>query len=638
MRRLSSVFVFIAVTLAVAPGAALAVEPHPQTGPLPGFPRERGVIPVVGSSAAMAAHEQQVNGAFSAARTEAHAVEPSRQGGSCPAEPYAFTQDVCYQGGPVLRKPIVHLIFWLGPTLLGNHTTPTTLHVSAFPSLYRSTIERYFTDVAHDKGGLTDVYAVDPQYSDTQGAGVNDSAFEASDVQVDEKAFPSRTEKECPGFAEGVAEGPCVLDSDIQEQVELLAGTPNAGLGSIYFVFTAPGVSSCAAFGCSYHVYCAYHGDFGGNGLTPGNQTIYANMPFAAPGVCDSGVHPNEAEDKGTDAAIDVTSHEFNEAITDPLGSQCKNAATGECEPFSWTDIIGQEMADKCLPPETTIGGIYGEPLGKTAFTSGFYNQLIDSNPYWTQTEWSNQAGAFEGRCVQRMLPTAFTAPTEAKATVPATFDGASSGEAGDPAVYWVWSFGDRMQAGTPEAKTAHTYAQAGVYTVTLTAFDAYGNSNTHTMSVSVGAAPPPPPPPPAPEPITFTRTVTVLVPSEPTSYSAAQLAQKLGLPPNGTTLSGRGVIGFGHAECPPACTLVVRLYATRHATVHRRRVVKRVFIGALTTSIAAKGTGTLALTLNATGRKLLHKGHRLSAQLLVTVTGREGGSWQLTRMLTLTR
>jgi hypothetical protein len=638
MIKLSWGLASLAAVLAVGVGTAWAVEPHPQAGALPGFPRERGVVPVVGSSSAMSAHERQVNGAFGAARTEGRTIEPNPGGGGCPPEPYAFTQDVCYHGGPVLRKPIVHLIFWLGPNVAG---VPTTLHVKAFPSLYRSTIERYFTDVAHDKGRATDVYAVDPQYSDTQGPGVNESTFEASNAEIDTKAFPSRTEKECPGFVASIAEGPCVLDADIQKEVESVAGTPNAGLGSIYFVFTAQGVSSCAGFGCSYSAYCAYHGDFGGNGFTPGNQTIYANMPFAVPKVCDSGVHPNEAEDEGTDAAIDVTSHEFNEAITDPIGSQCKSFAKGECEPFSWTDIIGQEIGDKCLPPETTIAGIYGEPLGKTTFESGFYNQLIDGNPYWTQTEWSNEAGRFEGRCVQRMLPTSFTPPAEAKATVPATFDGSPSGEAGDPAVYWVWSFGDGMQVGTPEPTVSHTYAVSKTYEVTLTAFDRYGNSNTHTMTVAVGAAPPPPPPSPpptAPEPITLTKTITVLVPVEPTAYSAAQIAGKLGLPANGATRSGLGTIALGHAECPPACTVGLRLYATVRATVHHRRVVKRVLIGSLTTAIAAKGTGTLALTLNGSGRKLLRKSRRLSTQLNVAVTGKEGGSWQILRTLTLTR
>lgn len=629
---------YLVALLALNVGSAWAVEPRPETGALPGFPRERGVVPVIGSPSAMAAHEQQINSALGAASAEGKTLEPNPDGVTCPVEPYAFIQDVCYEGGPVLRKPAVHLLFWLGPNVGG---IPTTLNVREFPPLYRPMIERYFADVAHDKGVSTDVYAVDPQYHDAQ-PGVNESEFAARNTTLDAKAFPAHSSSECPGAVEGVAEGPCVLDKDIQREVELAAGTSTAGLGNIYFVFTAPGVSSCANFGCSYTAYCAYHSDFGGNGVTPGNQTIYANMPYAAPEVCDSGVHPNEEHDKGTDAAIDVASHEFNEAITDPIGSQCKSVAEKECEPLSWTDIIGQEIADKCLPPETTISGIYGEPLGKTAFEYGYYNQLINGHPYWTQTEWSNAAGiwsdasqSFEGHCVQRMLPTAFTLPADARATVPAVFDGSASGEAADPVKYWVWSFGDGMRASTAEAKTSHTYAQPGTYAVTLTAFDAYGNSNAHTTTVSVGAAPPPPP---APEPIVFTRNVNVLVPVEPTAYTASQLASKLGLPASGTRLSGLRPITIGHAECPPACTVTVRLYALEHATVHGHRLVKRVFIGALTTKVAAKGSRKLALKLNATGRKLLRKSHRLSAQLLVSVRGREGGSWRMTRRVTLTR
>jgi hypothetical protein len=618
--------------LSIATGVASAVEPHSQAGRLPGFPRERGVIPVLDSPAAMSVHERLVNGAFSAARAEQHAVEPNESSVRCP-EGFAFTQNTCYHGGPVLRGVTVHLIFWLGPNVAG---TPSPLtNVKPFPPLYRSMIERYFTDVAHDKGVPTDVYAVDPQFFDETGRGVNESQFSAGgDVSLDSEAFPVHTPEQCSDPTE-FSEGPCLLDSDLQKEVTRVAGEKgwSTGLGNIFFVFTAPGVGSCARFGCAYQAYCAYHSDFGGDGVTPGPQTVYADMPYAAPGACSSGVHPNEAKDEGTDAAIDVASHEFNEAITDPLGSQCKSKT--ECEPLAWTDVIGQEIGDKCLPPETTIAGIYGEPLVEGLGASS-YNQVINGHHYWTQTEWSNEAGVGEGRCVQRFVNAAFTPPSSAKATVPASFDGSASGEGEtDRIVYWVWAFGDGMQVGTPGATVSHTYAEPGVYGVTLTAFDAYGNSNTRTLEVEVGAAPPPTPPP---APVTLTKIVTVPGPVSPVlAFTATQIAEKLGLPGNGTTLPGLGAIPLGHAECPPACSITLKLYATVRTVKHRRRTIKRVLIGTLTTTVATKGTGALALALNAPGRKLLAKSHKLSSQLAVTVVGQEGGAWQINRSLTLT-
>ncbi|HEY1456919.1 MAG TPA: hypothetical protein VGF15_00245, partial [Solirubrobacteraceae bacterium] len=209
--RVCRAFICVAVlTLLEAPGA-LAVGGHPHLGVLPGFPRVRGVIPVLGSPAAVSARERLINGAFSARRSGA---ESNTEEGVCPPA-FAFTQNVCYQGGPVLRDPTVHLIFWLGPTVGALHTIPTTPNVKAFPSAYRGTIERYFSDVAHDKGVLTDTYAVDPQYFDETGPGVNGSLFApAADTTLDEEAFPSHKPEECSDPS-SASEGPCLLDSDI---------------------------------------------------------------------------------------------------------------------------------------------------------------------------------------------------------------------------------------------------------------------------------------------------------------------------------------------------------------------------------------------------------------------------------------
>ncbi|HWX44876.1 MAG TPA: PKD domain-containing protein [Solirubrobacteraceae bacterium] len=649
----------VGFALTLAGGAAATVESHPHVGRLPGFPRIRGAIPVLGSTAAVSAHRRLVQDAFKAARTRAehHAAEPNGVASAGCGEElfFYYSQDVCYQGGPVLRDPTVHLIFWQGPLTGGGE--PAEAKVGLFPPGYEETVERYFADVAHDRGLETNVFAVDPQYgaeepsgSGKYAPGVYASTFEpAQDVAASLDPFPvldAKESEECEDFVEGYAEGPCLLDKGIQEEVKTVAEAKGwaRNLESVFFVFTPPGVGSCSAEGCAYKQYCAYHGDFGGNGVyPPGNQTIYVNMPFVGKFEgCDAGVHPNNVgEDNGADAAIDDASHEFNEAITDPLGSQCKTGAkqASECEPFSWTDAIGQEIGDKCLPTESTIAGIYGEPLGEV-IPGNFvteYNQLIGGDHYWTQREWSNAATELQGGCVQRMVHTEFPAPTGARATVPVTFDGAPSGSPGDPIEYWDWNFGDHITAGTPEATVAHTYAAPGTYEVTLTAFDVYGNSNTFTQTVEVGPAPPPVPPP-AP----IVNTVTVKEPTPTLEHlTIAQLAAKLGLPANGRRLSGVGSIALGRGECPPACGVTLRLYANVSSTGHGRRRVKLVQIGSLHLTIAAKGTGALALTLNATGRSLLRRagraGTNLKATLTLAVEDQQGAAWQLTRTLTLT-
>jgi hypothetical protein len=629
--RVSRMLVCACVALALTAGAAQgAAEPHPHVGKLPGYPVMRGVVPVLGSNAAVAEHEKLVNGAFAAVRSQRRALEANPGGPACP-EVFLFTQDVCYMGGPVLRNVKVHVIFWLGPN---SELAPLTPNVKAFPNSYRGTIERYFADVAHDRNVASDVYAVDPQYFDETGPGVNEASFDETDVVLDEKVFPVNTPETCSDVTKS-SEGPCLLDSDIQEEVENVATKEawGTGLGNIFFVFTAPGVGSCTEFGCAYQAYCAYHGDFGGEGVYPSaGQMIYANIPYAAPDVCDSGVHPSEAKDEGTDAAIDVASHEFNESITDPLGSQCKSFAKKECEPFSWTDAIGQEIADKCLPPEVTIAGVYGpslvEGLGSLSF-----NQDINGHHYWTQRVWSNEAGLFEGGCVQRAIGASFSVSAGAAATVPVTFDGSASGAPGDPAVYWVWDF-EGEQVGTASPTSSHTYAKPGVYEAALTAYDAYGNAQATVEAVSVGAAPVPQPPAPAPAP----QPTVVREPAPPPAHlTAAQLAAKLGLPANGMKLAGSGLITLGRAECPPACAVTLQLYAKLTTTTHGHRSTKLVSIGSLHLTIAAKGAGALSLTLGSKGRALLRRLHTLLCRLKVTVEGQEGGSWQIVRSLTLT-
>jgi hypothetical protein len=101
-------------------------------------------------------------------------------------------------------------------------------------------------------------------------------------------------------------------------------------VGALYFLFTANGLGSCSGSSCAYAQYCAYHGYFSSSLGT----VTYANMPYAdtVPAACDEGQHPNG---NTADATLNVTSHEHNEAITDPLLN-------------AWYDRQGNENGDKC--------------------------------------------------------------------------------------------------------------------------------------------------------------------------------------------------------------------------------------------------------------------------------------------------
>ncbi len=676
-----------------ASSASAGAVPHPRVGKLPGYPVIRGVMPVLATRADVSAHEQLVHESFAQARAQAGSrtvrrPQDDRRAGlgamrafkgtpvpneeplaSCEAFEEALsliTQDMCYRGGPVVHDPKIHLIFWQGEGRAGTKEE----HVQPFPAKYEAIVKEYFEHLVHDSHLFSNVFAVDQQYGEENskreyvpGEYAIASPVEA---QPDTKQLSSLLPtEECTDGSKYSKEGPCLFDKRIKEEVKTIAKTEEAGLGNIYVVLTPPGVGECFEEGeCSYRQYCAYHGDFGGSGKQLQGQTLYTYMPYVGEVAgCDTGVHPNEAFsnveeeeaekrgellDEGGDAAIDVLSHEINETVTDPIGSQCDEEVPGKltCELNAWTDAIGQEVGDKCLPPETTIAGlngIYGEPFVE-GLGARSYNQVINGDHYWTQREWSNEAGLFEGACVQQVIEARASVSAGAAATVPVRFDGSESGLPGDPATYWVWDFGDGEKVGTSSPTVSHTYAKAGKYFATLTAYDAFGSSAWTAGFVEVGAAPPAPAPP-AP----VVNTVTVATPTPPVlKYTAAQMAKLLGLPQNGRTLFGLGTMDLGKAECPPACEVTLKMYAKVKTVSHKRRVTKLVLVGQARRHGMPKGAvfvrfvpgvlGELLLSLNAKGRALLRKDRALACKLVVSVEGQEGGSWTITRSLKLKR
>lgn len=526
-------------------------------------------------------------------------------------------------------------IYWAPPEASNNGQSGTSF--TPFPAGYESTVNGFLTNVAADAKShkLSNVYSVDVQYGEP-GSGVYESTF--GEALKDEKPYPARNTppsvtEECPtsnGPGLPPTTQPCLTDAQIKTELKLFVAEHHlpTGLGAMYFVLTPHGVNSCAGktgteAECSTNVYCAYHFQ------TVAPVLIYANMPYDHVPGCETPAEPNGTP---ADDEINTLSHEHNEAVTDPTG-----------EGWYYGEFV--ENGDKCTypffnPAEDTneITDAYG-PLLEGSFGSTAFNQIINGGHYLLQREWSNAAG---GCVTHAPVPVAsfsvYSTPTVTGHSV--SFNGSSSSPTGGAVASYRWEFGDGQIASG--AEVAHTYESTGEFTVRLTVTNDSGASNVvaHTVTVEEAAAggtttTTTTVTTPAPAPVILTHTIEV--PVEPTAYSSAQLASKLGLPANGATLSGLGAIPFGHGECPPACTVVLRLYATKRVTVNHRRVLKRTFIGALTTAIATKGTATLTLTLNATGHKLLGKAHRLPAQLIVAVTGKEGGSWQITRALTLT-
>ncbi|HEY6962135.1 MAG TPA: hypothetical protein VI408_09635 [Gaiellaceae bacterium] len=275
----------------------------------------------------------------------AYGIVPSAAAAHIEAAGVRGSGNLVNHGGPVQHGSTAYAIYWV----------PSGYSVS---SDYQTVINRYFTDVAADSGKTSNVYYSDTQYYDSSGHIPYSVSF--GGAVVDTNPFPAS------GCTDVSQTSVCLTDAQIQAEVQRVASAQGwgSGLGKEFFMFTAKNVGSCLdPSHCSFSYYCAYHSNFG-NSSSP---YLYANMPYAdtVPADCDAQPHPNGSD---ADATLNVTSHEHNETITDPLGN-------------AWYDRAGYENGDKCA-------WYFGTSIGSTS--SGAYNQLINGHPYELQQEYSN--------------------------------------------------------------------------------------------------------------------------------------------------------------------------------------------------------------------------------------------------------
>ena len=232
--------------------------------------------------------------------------------------------NLLYHGGPVMVGTTnAYAIFW----------EPTGSFVSAN---YNSLLKRYLGDIGPSK-----LYHNDIQYTQNGGGAPTNAVFAGS--WVDKAAYP----------------GNPISDAQVRQEVTHAQNVNHwsSSIDNIFFVFTAKGENICASFGCSFQVFCAYHGFFGTN-------TIYAAMPYTGTDLGGCGVPVSPNHDFDSDSTINVASHEQNEAATDPLLN-------------AWFDSSGQEIGDKCawnFGPTKSFGG----------------DVKLSGHPYEVQKEWDN--------------------------------------------------------------------------------------------------------------------------------------------------------------------------------------------------------------------------------------------------------
>jgi hypothetical protein len=276
-------------------------------------------------------------------------------------------------------------LLYHGGAVMGSHGTVTITPVywsprgnSAFDDVartYRSLIDRYLRDIARASGSPGNVYRILPEYYqsvDGVTRHIRDSLAAGKPI-TDTHAYPGTGQ--CTPV-NGEANDPlannytaCITDDQLKDELKRLIKARHlpVGLSDIYAVFFPPHVQT--TFGGYYanNFYCAYHSALKD---ADGRTIIYSDESF--PAGCFAGSTPND--DKYADSAIDTLSHEVNEAISDPLAN-------------SWGDKKGNENGDEC-------SNNFGPALGTVTTASGKqpYNQVINGDRYYTQTEFSNAA------------------------------------------------------------------------------------------------------------------------------------------------------------------------------------------------------------------------------------------------------
>jgi chitodextrinase len=378
-----------------------------------------------------------------------------------------------YEGGPVMHSNTTHVIYW-DPN---NEFKPTT----------KAIIKGFFTNVAHDSGLASNVFATAGQYTDTSGNGAYRSTFEGEGT--DSNPYPLTGNCTTPNGAKAdpALYTTCLFDSQVQTELSKYIGEHSLPTGptQLYFVVLPRPVVTClleveeGEQVCSNNFFCAYH-----SWISPGpNEVIYADIPFSlldsashAKGCQDDGHNANlqqpnpdneggvETETRFADVALKYISHEWIEAVTDPLVNAGPNLT-------AWVDEYGLEIGDKC-------NGVHGNELGighdANAFlptlggeflSNNLFNQAINGGRYYLQSEWDNGGKA----CLMRpvSLGGAINAASQIAGS-PTGFTASTSDPYGAPA--YAWSFGD---GGTSTGSSpSHTYAAPGSYTVTMTMKD----------------------------------------------------------------------------------------------------------------------------------------------------------------------
>jgi len=247
------------------------------------------------------------------------AAQEPRAGLVLPHDPHApragrAVGNMTWHGGPVQHDQKIFTIFW----------SPA----AAFPAGYQSTINQFVQDL-----GGTPFYGITSQYSDAAGNISPTVLFGGTWLD---------TSTPFPGTALGYSD----LLAEVYRASAANGWTSDAN--SYFQIYTPAGITSSERGGlCGLHWF---------------SNPAIGQILFPQTGCFPGGQYPNGLT---IDAAINVSSHEIFETVTDPLGNA-----------WFFENVAG-EIADMCnfvFGPRASDGS----------------NVFLHGRPYLVQQEWSN--------------------------------------------------------------------------------------------------------------------------------------------------------------------------------------------------------------------------------------------------------
>lgn len=488
-------------------------------------------------------------------------------------------------GAPVVHSSVDYAIYW-DPEY-------------GFHGDWEHVVNGFLHNLGQESGTRGTVDSVDEQYTDKSN-GHASYAFTFRGAYTDRTPYPSNgcvDPDTLLGFPDGEAKKDniaCLTDAQVKKELQefIASNHLHAGMGTIFYMFTPPGVTVCIDGGGSIaaycsdsapaaesqgHSFCSYH-----SAISPGNPTegdestiLYATIPWTAGGLGDfqlfdqapgyecqdggydpttkpieepessptqqepnhiTGVGPDGSFDTGlADLIVNQVSVEQRDIATDPLLN-------------AWQDAEGNEVTDECRNffAVATIGGTSAAKEETDAGT--LFNQTIAGGDYYLNDTFDFAA------LLQRypaipcipgiMLEPQFTSPNavnagdivgfdaeESDATLDAGVGYSSNGEPFETYPTYTWDFGD----GT---KTTSAYPLGASRVDEPSAFHsyAYGGAYTVTLTVTdVGG-----------NTSSTTRRVTVVGPPPPSpaapTSTAPTSAAPSGAAPSTSTQSGSTV------------------------------------------------------------------------------------------------